>query len=140
MRVVLDTNVLVQAALAPFGPANGIIAMVFTNRVRPLFDDRILGKYDDVLSRPQFALRRNTVVKLIRQLRMTGDLVKAHALPREQARLLPDAADAIFLEVAISARADVLITANLRHFPSAACGGMSVLPPTAFLQTHIRLG
>lgn len=52
MRVVLDTNVLVQAALAPFGRANGIIALVFTNRVRPLFDDRILGEYDDVLSRP----------------------------------------------------------------------------------------
>jgi putative PIN family toxin of toxin-antitoxin system len=139
VRVVLDTNVLVQASLAPFGPANGIIALILIGQVRPLFDERILAEYEDVLERPQFALRSRAVERLIRQLRLTGELVTAYALSRKQARHLPDATDAPFLEVAISAKADVLITSNVRHFPSAACAGMSVLPPIAFLQTHVRL-
>lgn len=139
MRVVLDTNVLVQASLAPFGPANGVIALIFTGQVRPLFDERILGEYDDVLTRPRFALRRHVVERLVRQLRLEGELITAYALPRDQARLLPDAADAIFLEVASSAKADVLISSNVRHFPSAVCAGIPVVPPTMFLQTYVRL-
>jgi uncharacterized protein len=139
VRVVLDTNVLVQASLAPFGPANGIIALILIGQVRPLFDERILAEYEDVLGRSQFKLRSQAVERLVRQLRLTGELVSAYALPRDQARHLPDATDAAFLEVAISAKADVLISSNVRHFPSAACAGMSVLPPIAFLQTHVRL-
>lgn len=139
VRVVLDTNVLVQASLAPFGPANGVIALIFTGQVRPLFDERILAEYDDVLARPRFALRRQVVERLIRQLRLAGELIAAYALPRDLARLLPDKSDARFLEVALSAKADVLISSNVRHFPSAACAGMPVLPPTIFLQTYIRL-
>ena len=139
MRVVLDTNVLVQASLAPFGPANGIIALILIGQVRPLFDERTLAEYEDVLARAEFKLRSQAVERLVRQLRLTGELVSAYALPRDQARHLPDATDAAFLEVAISAKADVLISSNVRHFPSAACAGMSVLPPIAFLQTHVRL-
>ena len=139
MRVVLDTNVLVQASLAPFGPANGIIALIFTGQVRPLFDERILAEYEEVLTRPLFALRSQVVERLLRQLRLAGELVMAHPLPRNQARHLPDATDAAFLEVAISAKAHALISFNLRHFPSAACAGMSVVPPITFLQTHVRL-
>ena len=139
MRVVLDTNVLVQASLAPFGPANGIIALILIGQVRPLFDERTLAEYEDVLARAEFKLRSQAVERLVRQLRLTGELVSAYALPRDQARHLPDATDAAFLEVAISAKADVLISSNVRHFPSTACAGMSVLPPIAFLQTHVRL-
>lgn len=144
VRVVLDTNVLVQASLAPFGPANGIIAFIFTGQVRPLFDERMLAEYEEVLTRPQFAFRRQVVERMIRQLRLAGDLlagntVTAYALPRDQARHLPDATDAAFIEVAISAKADVLISSNVRHFPSAACAGMPVLPPVTFLQTYVRL-
>ena len=139
MRVVLDTNVLVQASLSPFGPANGIIAFIFTGQVRPLFDERILAEYEEVLTRPQFTFRRQVVERMIRQLRLAGDLVTAYALPRDQARHLPDATDAAFIEVAISAKADVLISSNVRHFPSAACSGLPVLPPVTFLQMYVRL-
>jgi predicted nucleic acid-binding protein len=73
VRVVLDTNVLVQASLAPFGPANGIIAFIFTGQVRPLFDERMLAEYEEVLTRPQFAFRRQVVERMIRQLRLAGE-------------------------------------------------------------------
>jgi putative PIN family toxin of toxin-antitoxin system len=139
VRVVLDANVLVQAALAPFGPANGVIALIFTGQVRPLFDERILSESDEVLARSQFALRRHVVERLIRQLRLAGEVITAYALPGDQARLLPDSSDAAFLEVAISAKADVLISSNVRHFPTAACAGLPVLAPTKFLQTYVRL-
>jgi len=79
------------------------------------------------------------VERLVRQLRLAGELITAYALPRDQARLLPDASDMPFLEVAISAKADVLISSNVRHFPSSACAGMPVVPPTMFLQTFVRL-
>jgi uncharacterized protein len=139
VRVVLDTNVLVQAALSPFGPANGVIALVFIGQIRPLFDERILGEYDDVLTRSQFAFRATTVEKLIRQLRLSGIFITPYALTRDQARLLPDVQDAAFLEVAISGKADAIITSNMKHFPSEACAGVSVLPPSEFLQKRVHL-
>lgn len=51
---------------------------------------------------------------------------------------LPDPDDAPFLEVAVAARADVLITGNTRHYPTRARQGISVLDPAAFLDCWSR--
>ena len=46
---------------------------------------------------------------------------------------LPDPDDNQFLEVAISANADCLVTGNLKHFPSRLRCGVAVLSPREFL-------
>lgn len=51
---------------------------------------------------------------------------------------LPDPDDAPFLEVALAARADALITGNLRHYPTQARQGMAVLDPASFVDRWSR--
>ncbi len=47
---------------------------------------------------------------------------------------LPDPYDEPFLEVALAAKAEVLITGNKRHFPKKASGGVRILSPAEFLE------
>ncbi|MBU0678834.1 MAG: PIN domain-containing protein [Verrucomicrobia bacterium] len=54
-----------------------------------------------------------------------------NAIPRKS---LSDANDNAFLEVALSARADCLVTGNIRHFPRKLRYGMTVLSPREFLE------
>jgi len=53
---------------------------------------------------------------------------------RSFAKSLPDPDDNPFLEVAIGANADALVTGNKRHFPSDAAGKVKILSPAEFLR------
>ena len=52
----------------------------------------------------------------------------------------PDVDDIMFLEAAVSGRAQALVTANLRHFPESLWHGITVLPPIEFVQRFVRVG
>jgi predicted nucleic acid-binding protein len=47
---------------------------------------------------------------------------------------LPDPDDRAFVEVAIAADADWLVTGNVKHFPSAIRKKVRVIEPTEFVQ------
>jgi predicted nucleic acid-binding protein len=71
---------------------------------------------------------------LLDQIETEG--VAAVALPLSPP--LPDPDDAPFLEVAVAARANALITGNTRHYPARARQGITVLDPAAFLDRWSR--
>lgn len=139
MRVVLDTNVLVQAALAAQGPANAVVSLVLLGKLTLLVEERIWEEYLDVLSRPQFPFAPSSVAHLLRNLRRRAELVTPLPLSKEQRRRLPDASDGPFLEAALGGRAGALITSNLKHFPPAARDGMIVLPPVDFIKRFVAI-
>ena len=129
MTIVLDTNVLVSGLLRPQGAPGRVIDLVLGGSVQLLVDDRILEEYRDVLSRGRFGFSPGDVRRLLDFVAETAEPVLAAPL----ARRLPDAGDEPFLEVALSGRADTLVTGNARHFPAAATGGVEVLSPAEFL-------
>lgn len=139
MRIVLDTNALVQAALSPHGPASVIIGLVLARSLYLLVDDRILDEYDDVLSRKSLGFDPVDVRKLIERVRRVGEPVVAHGLPGGS-KGFPDGDDVAFLEIAVSGKADALVTSNLKHFPERLRCGMTVLTPVDFVKTFIRIG
>ncbi|MGH7543016.1 MAG: putative toxin-antitoxin system toxin component, PIN family [Gemmatimonadota bacterium] len=130
MKVVLDTNVLVSGLLNPHGSPGRIVDAVLEGRVRPLFDDRVLGEYREVLARPKFAFDSEDVGHFLDYLEATGEPVVAVPLDVS----LPDPDDVPFLEVASAGRAS-LITGNRDHFkPVRGSHDVRVLPPDAFLK------
>ncbi len=129
MRVVLDTNVIVSAALTASGPCARILDMALEGAVTLFADDRILGEYDEVLRRPELRLDAADVGDLLEFVRRVA--ARAISVPVKDA--LPDADDLPFLEVAAAADA-VLVTGNLRHFPRSARAGVTVLKPAEFLE------
>lgn len=129
MKVVLDTNVLVSALISPHGAPALILRLILQGELKLVADSRILDEYREVLMRPRFGLPRDAVETVLAALR--EEAIMAPACTGNLS--LSDADDLPFLETALAARADALITGNIRHFPPSRCHGIVVLSPAAFL-------
>jgi uncharacterized protein len=113
LRLVIDTNVVVSAALKPEGLQRTVVLLAMAKPAHWYVSTPILSEYALVLSRPELKIRKN----LRRQLLQ---LIKNHARivpPSRLAQITSDPADNIFVECADAARADYLVTGNQRHFP-----------------------
>jgi putative PIN family toxin of toxin-antitoxin system len=139
VRVVLDTNVLVQALIAAHGPANTILGLALARSLELLVDERVREEYEDVLTRARLRLHRSDVQHLLKRIDAVAVRISSRPLPGG-AKAYPDADDVMFLEAAVSGRAQALVTANLRHFPESLRHGITVLPPIGFVQRFIRVG
>lgn len=139
MRVVLDTNVLVQALIAAHGPANTIIGLAQTRSFELLLDDRVHDEYEEVLTRARLQFHRSDIQHLLKRIDVVATRISCGPLPGGK-KGFPDPDDVIFLEVAVSGQAQALITTNLRHFPPALRHGIIVLSPIDFVQRFVRVG
>ena len=129
MRVVLDTNVLVSGLLSPHGLPATVVDLVGSGAHRVCFDGRILAEYRDVLTRPRLSLPLDSVETVLTRLSTNG--LRLAATPLEAK--LPDPDDQPFLEVAVAAEVDYLITGNRKHFPAELCHGIAVVNRREFL-------
>lgn len=130
MRVVLDTNVLVSGLISPNGPPADILRLLEGRPIVPCFNEVILNEYREVLARPKFEFPAVRVANLLRRFEAVGELIVAGPVSGE----FPDPKDAPFLEVALAAYADFLVTGNLRHFPARLRQGVAVVSPREFLE------
>jgi uncharacterized protein len=113
LRLVIDTNVLISAALKPDGLQRTTFLLAITKPGRLYVSTPILEEYADVLSRPELSIRRGSRLQLLQLLKNHGHLV----VPSCKIKVTSDPDDNIFIECADAARADFLITGNRRHFP-----------------------
>lgn len=130
MFIVLDTNIIVSALITPFGNAARILDMVISGNINLLYDDRILSGYREVLLREKFGFKENDVDTLLEYIETEGHRITS-AVTDEP---LPDNDDVPFLEVALSGRADALVTGNKRHFKVKSARGLKILSPGEFLK------
>lgn len=128
---VFDTNVIVSGFLSPHGPPGRIVDWLREGVVRAVLDDRIIDEYREVLIRPVFGLPITEAETVLRAVSRYGLWVTAP--PGIAADNLPDADDAPFLECARSAGVP-LVTGNVRHYPKAAAGSVSVVTPADYVR------
>ena len=126
--IVLDTNVIVSGILKPFSKAASILRLVADGTIQLAYDLRLLSEYQDVLSRPKFNFAKENVDAFLAQIEEEGFLVSIKPLEIH----LPDSDDEPFLEVALSGKAEAIVTGNKRHFPRRKCGGVRILSPAEF--------
>lgn len=127
-RVVIDTNIILSAMLTNFGPAAIVMGLVFSRRLDLAIDERILDEYDDVLGRPRFGIDPRDRAIVLERIRRVGQVHLPQALPGGRAGF-PDPTDVVFLELALGARADWLVTRNEKHFPKSRCGNIVIITP-----------
>jgi len=113
LRLVLDTNIIVSAALKPDGLQRTVLLLAITRPARLFVSSPILSKYRMVLSRPELKIRKGLRQQFLQRIKDNSHLVS----PSRQIRVTRDPDDNVFLECADAARADFLVTGNLRHFP-----------------------
>jgi putative PIN family toxin of toxin-antitoxin system len=114
LRLVIDTNVIVSAALKPDGLQRTTFLLAITKPARLYVSEPVLEEYADVLSRPELSIRRGLRLQLIQLIKNHGHLV----VPSRQLEVTGDPDDNIFVECADAARADFLVTGNRKHFPA----------------------
>jgi putative PIN family toxin of toxin-antitoxin system len=135
MRVVFDTNILVLSLLGD--PATAILQAAFTGvPVKSLafyYSEATLGEYQNVLG-PEGITAKDPLIyhpkrtaNLLSQVRDLGHLVH----PTIALDLCSHEPDNRFLECAVTADADYLVTVNTRHFPPSY-GGVEIVPPHHF--------
>src|SRR5256885_14393535 len=113
LRLVLDTNIIVSAALVPRGLQRTVLLLSITKPARLYVSEVILAEYREVIRRPELRIRKGMRYQLLRFLANHAHLVA----PASSIQAAKDPADNIFLECAQAAKADYLVTGNLRHFP-----------------------
>ncbi len=113
LRLVLDTNIIVSAALKPDGLQRTVLLLAITKPASLYVTEAIVSEYREVLTRPKMNIRKGLRQQLLQ-------LIKNHAhsvTPTRPLQVTPDPDDNMFLECADAARADYLVTGNQRHFP-----------------------
>jgi uncharacterized protein len=128
IRAVLDTNVVVSALLQPEGPTAIILDLAMSEYFRCYASEPLLEEYGEVLARARFRLDRRHIAKFLRRMRKTVVVVA----PRKKLTATSDPDDNKVLECALDARADYVVTGNVRHFP-ARFQDIRVLLPRQFL-------
>jgi putative PIN family toxin of toxin-antitoxin system len=127
---VLDTNVIVSAAIEPLGPPSHLIRdWVLSGRVHIVTSPAILSEYRDVMRRPKFT-RYGFPPAWLELLSEESLLLPDQT---EWPHVLPDREDAPFLSAAYAASA-CLVTGNMKHFPERVRNGVEVLTPAKYLE------
>ena len=131
MKVVIDKNVLVSGLLSPYGPPGEIVRMISSGTLSLGFDARLLSEYSQVLRRPKFPFHQEEIDVLLEQIQSKGIVVASEPL----ARRLADPHDEAFLEVAVTGKVGMLVTGNLKHFPSSL-QHVKIVSPAVFMENY----
>ena len=128
LRLVIDTNVVVSAALKPEGLQRTILILALTRPCRLYVSQQILAEYRNVLSRPELHIRRGLRQQLLHLISARSHTVRLG----RRLDVASDPDDNMFIECADAARADYLVTENLKHFP-AFWKNTKVISPREFI-------
>jgi putative PIN family toxin of toxin-antitoxin system len=113
IRVVIDTNILVSALLKPESLPAQVFLLTLGGSMQLCLSGAVYAEYEDVIRRPRFQRSGEVIEGMLGAIRELGIWVK----PSEVVRACSDPDDDIFLECAHAAKADYLVTGNLKHFP-----------------------
>ncbi|MDR2712768.1 MAG: putative toxin-antitoxin system toxin component, PIN family [Clostridiales bacterium] len=114
IKVVIDTNVLVSAALTSYGNPAKILNLISVNtEIQVYYCPDIINEYREVLSRPRLNINAEKQTRAINAIMRTGIRVDpiASNIP------LPDESDRIFYDTTCESNA-ILITGNIKHYPA----------------------
>jgi len=101
--------------------------MMLNYNLTVLFDERILNEYKNVLKREKFGFSDELINPLIEFIRSEDVSV----ISEPSALRFSDEDDKKFYEIALTGKADYLITGNKNHFPKKKF----VVSPSEFLLT-----
>ena len=125
-NIVIDTNVLVSAALSPTSKPAKIVNLISnTGKIQVFYSRAILNEYIKVLAYTRLNITAETQGIIIDRLQDFGILIE----PPISITPMPDETDRIFYDAA-KASGSVLITGNVKHFPAEPF----IMTPSEFLE------
>lgn len=114
---VIETNVFISALLSKKADAATVqvLEAMLDGRIIPLYHEEMLEEYNEVLRRPKFHFREETILTVLQAVQQYG----IEVFPQPTGEILVDMDDLIFYEVAMEKREDdaYLVTGNQKHYP-----------------------
>ena len=137
MLIVMDTDVIVSAMRSPTGASAELLRLVRQEKLSMGVSVALALEYEAVCLRAEHVhasgLTQQDALTFVDAVVALAMPVAVHYRWRPQLR---DPADEMVLEAAVNAKADALLTFNLRHFQSAALSfGLQVQRPGEFLRS-----
>lgn len=133
-RAVLDTNVLISAAIQPLGPSRAVLAWVRAHEARLVFSPETLAEVTSRLMRPKFGRylseprRRTFLTELANP--GSGDMVRIAG----RSMGCRDPGDDKVIETALVGGAEVLVTGDADLLSMPARPEFRVLTARGFLE------
>jgi putative PIN family toxin of toxin-antitoxin system len=113
LRLVIDTNIVVSAALKPDGLQRTVLLLASAKPATLYVSEGVFAEYREVLARPELQIRKGLRQQLLQLIQSRAHIVK----PSRSLQVAKDPDDNKFLECADAARADYLVTGNQKHLP-----------------------
>jgi putative PIN family toxin of toxin-antitoxin system len=137
MLIVFDTDVIVSAMRSPSGASAELLRMLRRGTLSAGVSVALALEYEAVCLRDEHlqvaGLTMQEGLIFVDAVVAMAQPVAVHYRWRPQLR---DPSDEMVLEAAVNAKADVLLSFNLRHFqPAAAKFGLQVQRPGDFLRS-----
>ena len=126
---MVDTNILVYAALTSGGTCDQIVRGAVNGRIRLASAVAILVEYREVLSRPKFKFQPEGVAALLKLFGASDQVT-----PKQFEIRLPDVDDEIFLAAAMATPDQILVTGNTAHYPGGLCVPVQIVSPAQALE------
>ena len=69
LRLVIDTNIVVSAALKPDGLQRTVLLLAITKPARLYVSEDVMAEYRDVLARPELKIRKSPRQQLLQLIK-----------------------------------------------------------------------
>ena len=113
LRIVIDTKVLISAALKPTSLEAQLFELIAYRAFELCLSEEILAEYRGVLNRPKFAhVGPERVARLLGLVAAEATMV----VPMDRLAISKHEEDNRFYECAAASGADYIVTGNTRHF------------------------
>lgn len=137
MKAVIDTNVFISSFLSPAGAPRRIIDLWKTGHLEICLCAEILEEYVDVLSR--FGLAGERELKELLDLFRTKIGIRFVAIENIVEAVQEDPADNKFIECAVKAAAEYIISGDKHLRKLGSYEGIVILSPNEFLERSYQI-
>lgn len=132
--IIIDTNVFISAIIGQNNfPRKIFDEIVLLNEMKICLSAQVLTEYQEVSCRDKFSKfkgfkeRALTLIEKIKKIALFFE-------PQEKIVFLSDKDDDMFLELAVEANANYLVSGNTRDFTMKEFRGISILTPKEFYE------
>lgn len=134
-KIVVDTNIVISSLLGKSYPYSIVFDLILRSKVDLYLSKTILIEYQHTIgyskfqSIPRFHERSKQLIIDLKSISIIRN-------PQFVLEILADKDDNKFLELALSAQADFLITGNSKHFPFSKFENTQILSPEKYWNTY----
>ncbi len=107
-RVVVDTSVVVSAAIRAGKPYEFLLKAVLSGKCALITSDEIINEIREVLCRPKFRLDKNEVNDVVSTLESLSDIIET----KSKFSVVRDPDDDMFINAAYNGGADYIVSGD----------------------------